>query len=144
LLLLIDAALLMEKQLRDTEQRRVILEELARSETHPTANEIYHMVRKRLPRISLGTVYRNLEILSQTGKIKTIELAGTEKRFDWRTDAHYHIRCLKCGRIEDVPVQKIPQIDEALKGETDYKILGHRLEFVGVCANCTKQNREAP
>ncbi len=128
----------MEKQLRNTEQRRVILEELARTVNHPTANEIYHMVRRRLPRISLGTVYRNLEILSQAGKIKTIELAGTEKRFDWRTDSHYHIRCVKCGRIEDLAIEEIPHIDRALEGKTNYKILGHRLEFVGECANCTK------
>lgn len=134
----------MNKGLRNTEQRRVILEELVKAQTHPTANEIFHMVRKRLPRISLGTVYRNLEILSQAGKIKTIELAGTEKRFDWKTDTHYHVRCLKCNRIEDAPIQVIPQIDEALKGKTDFEILGHRLEFVGLCVNCAKQNRDAP
>lgn len=128
-----------EKKLRNTEQRRVILEELVQVTTHPTANEIYDMVRKRLPRISLGTVYRNLEILSQRGKIKTIELAGTEKRFDGRTDNHYHIRCLKCGKVDDVPIRTIPHIDEALKGKTDYRILGHRLEFVGECENCTTE-----
>jgi Fur family ferric uptake transcriptional regulator len=132
-----------ERQLRNTEQRRVILEELVKVTTHPTANEIYHMVRKRLPRISLGTVYRNLEILTQTGKINTIELAGTEKRFDGRTDNHYHIRCLKCGKVEDVPIQTIPHIDEALTGKTHYRILGHRLEFVGVCENCTSEDRGA-
>ncbi len=130
--------------MRNTEQRRVILEELAKVDTHPTANDVYQMVRKRLPRISLGTVYRNLEILSQTGKIKTIELAGKEKRFDGRTDTHYHVRCLKCGRLDDVSIQIIPQIDEALKGRTGYKILGHRLEFFGVCPHCSEQNSEAP
>ena len=132
-----------ERQLRNTEQRRVILEELCRVTSHPTANEIYDLVRKRLPRISLGTVYRNLEILTQTGKIKTIELAGTEKRFDGRTDDHYHIRCVQCGKVEDVPIQTIPQIDEAPAGMTDYEILGHRLEFVGVCAKCTDEARGA-
>lgn len=130
--------------MRNTEQRRVILQELAKVDTHPTANDVYQMVRKRLPHISLGTVYRNLEILSQTGKIKTIELAGKEKRFDGRTDTHYHVRCVKCGRLEDVPIQIIPNIDEALKGLTGYRILGHRLEFVGVCPRCSEQNSEAP
>ena len=132
-----------EKQLRNTEQRRVILEELTRVTTHPTAQEIYDMVRKRLPRISLGTVYRNLEILSQTGKIKAIEFAGTEKRFDGRTDDHYHVRCVRCGRLSDVPIHTIPQIDEALKGLTDYEILGHRLEFIGVCTKCNNEIKGA-
>ena len=130
--------------MRNTEQRRVILEVIAEANTHPTATDVYHMVRKRLPRISLGTVYRNLEILSQAGRINTVELAGSERRFDGRTDAHYHVRCLKCGKIEDLPIQTIPQIDEALKGKTDYKILGHRLEFVGVCADCADRIGEAP
>ncbi|MDQ7784297.1 MAG: transcriptional repressor [Desulfomonilaceae bacterium] len=134
----------MERQLRNTQQRRVILEELERVATHPTAGEIYQLVRKRLPRISLGTVYRNLEILSHAGKIRTIEFAGMEKRFDGITDDHYHVRCVKCGKIDDVPIRTIPQINEAVNGKTDYEILGHRLEFVGVCAGCTKRNREAP
>jgi len=124
------------KKLRTTEQRRVILEELSKLRTHPTANEVYEIVRKRLPRISLGTVYRNLEVLSESGMIQKLEMAGTQKRFDGIIENHYHVRCVKCGRVDDVPGKPISSINEALNGSTGYEILWHRLEFVGLCPRC--------
>jgi Fur family ferric uptake transcriptional regulator len=129
--------------LRSTEQRRIILEELKNAKTHPTANEVYDMVRKRLPRISLGTVYRNLEILSEAGLIQKLELAGTQKRFDGTVENHYHVRCLVCGRVEDLPMDPIPSLDNALSGYSGYKILWHRLEFMGLCPKCQSEVREA-
>jgi len=68
--------------MRLTTQRQIILEELAKVTSHPTANEVYDMVRKRLPRIGLGTVYRNLELMADSGVILKIEVGGTQKRFD--------------------------------------------------------------
>ncbi|WP_041286382.1 Fur family transcriptional regulator [Desulfomonile tiedjei] len=119
-----------------TEQRRIILEELRKLRTHPTANEVYEIVRRRLPRISLGTVYRNLEILSETGMILKLEMAGTQKRFDGKTENHYHVRCLGCGRVDDVAIEPISLIDSALDGVSDYRIVWHRLEFMGFCPKC--------
>ena len=78
---------------RMTLQRKTILEVLRQTDFHPSADEIYMMVRERLPRISLGTVYRNLEVLSESGFIQKLELGGTIKRFDWNPEKHYHIRC---------------------------------------------------
>jgi len=124
------------KILRKTEQRRVILEELCRLRTHPTANEIYEIVRKRLPRISLGTVYRNLEMLSESGMIQKLEMAGTQKRFDGIVGNHYHVRCLECGRVEDVSSPPLSELNNAFNGFTGYEILWHRLEFVGLCPRC--------
>ena len=89
--------------LRMTRQRKVILEELRKVDTHPSADEVYEMVRKRIPRISLGTVYRNLEILSERGDIQKLELGCTLKRFDGVPENHYHIRCVDCGRVVDAP-----------------------------------------
>lgn len=126
----------MASVLRMTEQRKIILEELRRLCTHPTANEVYEIVRKRLPRISLGTVYRNLEILSETGMIQKLEMAGTQKRFDGNTENHYHVRCLGCGRVDDVAIEPISSIDSALDGVIDYRIVWHRLEFMGFCPKC--------
>ena len=88
--------------MRDTSQRRIIMEELVKLKTHPTANEIYERVRRRIPRISLGTVYRNLEMLSESGLIRKLETAGTRKRFDGTVSNHYHVRCIKCGRMDDL------------------------------------------
>ena len=119
-----------------TKQRRVILEELRKLYSHPTADELYAVVRKRLPSISLGTVYRNLEILSESGMIRKLELSGTAKRFDAETVAHYHIRCKRCGSVADIPLEPLNKVDRAAQRVTDYEILSHRLEFTGVCPKC--------
>ena len=128
--------MLKESNIRMTRQRKVILEELRNVTTHPSADEIYEMVRRRLPRISLGTVYRNLEILSETGEIQKLELGCTLKRFDGIAENHYHIRCIRCDRVVDAPVDFHPEIGHELKAATDFKIIGHRLEFIGVCPDC--------
>ena len=119
-----------------TRQRQVILEELRKVDTHPSADEVYEMVRKRLPRISLGTVYRNLEILSQNGAIQKLELGSTLKRFDGIAANHHHIRCIRCDRVVDAPEDFDVTINHDLKDATDFKILGHRLEFTGICPDC--------
>ena len=139
----------MQKQpnLRMTRQRRVILEELRKVNTHPSADEIYEIVRKRLPRISLGTVYRNLEILSESGDIQKLEPGCSLKRFDGDPSEHSHIRCICCDRIADAPVPDL-EIDLGRVNSTDFKIVGHRLEFLGVCPACSdkseyEENRES-
>ena len=124
---------------RMTRQREVILEEIRRAKIHPSADEVYDMVRKRLPRISLGTVYRNLEILSELGEIQKLELGGDIKRFDWDPKKHYHVRCLKCGRVDNAPIAPLREIEDELYGATVYTIIGHRLEFEGLCPRCTRE-----
>ncbi len=127
-------------QYRMTRQRKVILEEVQRDlDRHMTADEIYEEVRKRLPRISLGTVYRNLEILAELGAIQKLELSGSIKRFDGNPSRHYHIRCMRCGRVDNAPVAPLRQIEDKLYGATVFTILGHRLEFEGFCPKCSKE-----
>ena len=126
---------------RMTRQREVILEEIRKAKRHPSADEVYEMVRKRLPRISLGTVYRNLEILSEIGEIQKLEF-GDLKRFDWNPNKHYHIRCLNCGRVDDAPIAPLKTIEDELYGSTVYTIFGHRLVFEGLCPTCTRQAQE--
>lgn len=135
----------MQKQgnLRMTRQRKVILEELCKVNTHPSADEIYAMVRKRLPRISLGTVYRNLEILSESGEIQKLELGCTLKRFDGTTENHYHLRCVQCDRVIDAPVDFNPKLHYELKGNSGFKIIGHKLEFIGICPECLNQSKRS-
>jgi len=122
-----------------TRQRKIILEELRKVKTHPSADEIYEMVRLRLPRISLGTVYRNLEILSELGEIQKLQLSGALKRFDWDTNKHYHIRCVRCNRVDDAPIAPLNQIEDELYEATVFEIIGHNLEFVGLCPECSKK-----
>jgi Fe2+ or Zn2+ uptake regulation protein len=129
--------LLKAHNLRTTRQRKVILEELRKVSTHPSADEIYEMVRRRLPRISLGTVYRNLEILSDLGEIQKLEQGGSLKRFDGNPKNHYHVRCLGCNRVDDASARLMGGIDRKMQACTNYEIVGHRLEFIGYCPQCS-------
>ncbi len=123
-----------------TRQRQVILEELRNVTSHPSADEIYEMARKRMPRISLGTVYRNLEILAECGEIQKLELGCSTKRFDGVAEEHYHIRCLHCDQVFDVPPHSRIRITHKLRGCADFKIIGHRFEFIGICPACCEQS----
>jgi Fur family ferric uptake transcriptional regulator len=122
-----------------TPQRQVILEELRGVRSHPSADEIYAMVRRRLPRISLGTVYRNLEILSELGKIQKLEAGGALKRFDGNSENHYHIRCTCCGKVVDAPFEVMERLEERLETPDGYLVFGHRLEFQGICPGCRER-----
>jgi len=126
---------------RMTHQRQVILDEIRKVKTHPTADEVYEMVRKRLPRISLGTVYRNLEILSTSGLIQKIGPPSSQMRFDGITKNHYHIRCINCGRVEDAPIETVDKLENAIREISDYSIIGHKLEFIGICPRCEEKRK---
>jgi Fur family ferric uptake transcriptional regulator len=121
---------------RNTRQRRVIVEELMKSSSHPTASELYEATRRRLPRISLGTVYRNLNLLGRMGLVRKVEGPGGEARFDGNVEPHHHVRCIHCGGVADVvDLPAGPRGDE-LEDVGGYEILGYRLEFIGVCPEC--------
>ncbi len=125
---------------RITSQRRVILEELRKSVFHPTAAELYQVVRRRLPRISLGTVYRNLDLLARSGMARKLATGTGQSRFDANLEAHYHVRCIRCGRMDDV--FSLPELilDDEVAQETGYEIQGHELQFVGICPACQQKS----
>lgn len=128
-------------QTRMTRQRAVILEELRKTKSHPTADELYSIVRERLPRISLGTVYRNLDFLADSGEIRRLEAAGCTKRFDGDISWHQHVRCLRCGRIGDVMQPLDAPAVEGIQVEGFSAIVGSRIEFDGICVACAgRQN----
>jgi len=130
-----------ERNTRQTRQKQVILEALRRVTSHPTADEVYQMARERIPNISLGTVYRNLEQLCEQGVIRRLALAGSQMRFDGRAYRHHHVRCIRCERVDDViSVRGNPNsIDVETAG---YTILGHRIEFYGLCPDCQDKEGE--
>ena len=125
---------------RNTRQREVILEELRNLSSHPTAAGLYEIVRRRLPRISLGTVYRNLELLAEMGAIQKLDLAGSQARFDGNVDRHHHVRCTGCGRVDDVPGAPLDLARVKHNDCSGYEFLGYRLEFVGICPDCRGQS----
>ncbi|MEJ2689075.1 MAG: transcriptional repressor [Deltaproteobacteria bacterium] len=122
--------------LRMTKQRQIILEELCKLKNHPTADEMYQILRRKMPRISLGTVYRNLEILSDCGMIQKIDVGGTQKRFDGNADVHYHIRCISCNKVEDIDIEPDKKIENMARQMSKYTILRHHTEFIGICPAC--------
>jgi Fur family transcriptional regulator, ferric uptake regulator len=121
---------------RNTRQRQVILEELRKLKMHPTAASLYGIVRERLPSISLGTVYRNLEMLCAAGLVQKLEFGGAEARYDGTVARHDHIRCVQCGRLEDVGGPPLDLPGDHANDLGGYKILGHRFEYFGICAAC--------
>lgn len=127
---------------RKTRQRQVILEELQKLNTHPTASELYDIARARIPNISLGTVYRNLDLLAEAGLILKIHVSGSQVRFDPRTDCHCHTRCVKCGRIEDIHGIDTESMQDQFREINGYEIHRMCLELVGICPYCQKRNEE--
>jgi Fe2+ or Zn2+ uptake regulation protein len=124
-------------KLSNTLQRRVIIEELRKVKSHPTADELYQLVRQRLPQVSLGTIYRNLELLSEDGQIQKLELTGKQKRFDGNVKEHYHMRCSNCGCIVDVEDKEIDAIHDNLQVLVERNGFdGFRLELIGRCSRC--------
>ncbi|MBN2440423.1 MAG: transcriptional repressor [Spirochaetales bacterium] len=124
--------------MRITNQRKIILEELIKCSHHPGADEIYNLVRKSIPRISLGTVYRNLEFLAASGMIKKLDFGNGQKRFDGNIEPHDHFRCVNCNTIEDIPfTMDIMPLDENHMWVKKRIIYGMRLEIYGLCAACS-------
>ena len=121
---------------RNTRQRHVILEELKKLTSHPTAVDLYQKARRRLPKLSLGTVYRNLELLAREGVIQKLELGGSESRFDGNPAQHHHVRCVRCGRVDDVHSFNADPRLAKVRNLSGYRILGYPLEFSGVCPTC--------
>lgn len=122
---------------RMTEQRRLILEVLRGTTCHPTADWIYERVRESLPNVSLGTIYRNLRSLVKMGEILQLNYGSGQDRYDGNPEAHYHFRCERCGCVSDVQMPYKIELDQRVtEGHAVDKVLGHRLEFFGLCAEC--------
>lgn len=124
---------------RRSRQRQLVYRIVAGSGQHPTADWIYGRARLELPALSLGTVYRNLQVLEREGRIRAIDSWGTPTRYDADLSPHYHFVCGGCGGITDI--EKPPGSDEevaALMREAGYLITGHVLEFRGLCPACGK------
>lgn len=129
--------------MRSTKQRKIILEILGKHSDHPGADIIYNEVRKVLPHISLGTVYRNLEFLSERGTIRKLEFGSSQRKFDPNTEPHSHFRCVKCGNMEDLPFNIEPaDPDRHHPWVRERKILGCNLEYYGLCTSCLTEGKQ--
>ncbi|MBN2056044.1 transcriptional repressor [bacterium] len=119
-----------------TRQRSLILAAVTQCLTHPTADEVFVEVRKELPTISLGTVYRNLEQLAAGGMITRLVMGSGPRRYDGHVMNHYHARCERCGEILDIAAERVPGLGECLDGLAGFTVTGVTLEVTGVCERC--------
>ena len=131
---------LRRKGRRVTDQRRLILEAVRGTEAHPAAEWVYRKVRRRLPRISLGTVYRNLKLLVEQGLIQELGSGGFG-RYDGNLARHHHFTCQVCGRISDLVEPVDRSLDRRVTSRTGLEIWHHRVEFYGRCAACQAKAR---
>ena len=117
-----------------TKQRQLILEAVRATNSHPTADELFQMIRRKLPTISLATVYRSLNVLSEIGEIRELAMPGMPDRFDWRMDPHDHMVCDTCGQVVDfvLPHDLGQEIASACGAQVD----GYTLVAHGTCAHC--------
>ena len=125
---------------RNTVQHRVIAEQLRQLGDHPTADEVYQAVKQQLPSISKATVYRTLNKLVDSGEATCVVAGSGADRFDHRTDAHSHVTCTVCGKVEDVCMGAFADgvNHEMAAVACGYKILDHDLVFKGICPECQR------
>src|SRR5262245_35606531 len=139
-------AALRNRGFRLTAPRRAVLEVVRGITTHPTAEEVHRLVIRRAPRVSLGTVYRNLRLLVEAGMLG--ELPGPRARFDANIRAHHHFTCLRCGCIADVEAPVAEPHSRALskrvEARTGLMITHHRIDFFGRCRECQLEGRARP
>jgi len=113
-----------------------MLEILRETEKHPTADWLYQELKKEFNDLSMGTVYRNLNILIEQGKVKKIESGSTFDRFEANITPHYHFMCEKCGAVIDLDVPVDNDLHEKIYRETGYKPIRHETDFFGICPKC--------
>ncbi len=135
---------LARRGMRLTEQRRLILTAVRSTDSHPTAEWVHAAVRRRLPRVSLATVYRNLRLLAQHGLLAEIQ-AGPSIRFDARAHRHHHFTCSACGRIFDLDEPLDARLDARVAAQTGFRVSHHRIDFFGMCGRCiSRRTRRQP
>lgn len=128
--------------IKRSRQREAIRQCLAMRSDHPTAETVYLSLRDEFPNISLGTVYRNLSLLSELGEIQKITVSGGPDRFDGNTDRHYHFSCTKCGCVMDVDLQIQEGLDLLAAEHFPGVIESHTIQFVGICPDCMQKHKK--
>lgn len=122
--------------LKYSRQREVIKNFLCTRKDHPTADVVYMNVRQQYPNISLGTVYRNLTLLSEIGEIARLRVGDGVDHFDADTSPHNHFVCSHCGNVIDLKMESIDYIQEAAEKNFGGRIDGYSAYFYGLCENC--------
>ena len=125
---------------RNSRQRTLVYQVVKDSHSHPNAEEVYLLVRRQLPDISLGTVYRNLNLLADIGEAIKITTPDGGDRFDARTNPHYHFYCKCCKRMIDMDFDHMDKINHLASESFDGQIESHTMLFYGICGDCLRKS----
>lgn len=125
-----------------SKQRERMLELLGQTEIHPTADWLYHKLKKEFPSLSLGTVYRNLNILTEQNLIQKLPFGSTHDRYEAQKEPHYHLVCEECGYVQDFHMPYYTDINEQAQKMSTFNISKHRIDFFGICEKCKQKRKE--
>ena len=126
-----------------TIQRRAVFEELAARGDHPTADQVYDTLRRRLPGLSRTTVYRVLETLCESGFARKVQHADAVVRFDPTVERHHHLVCDRCGVLVDVADELVPPLALPWARESGFDVRGYTVSFTGLCPRCHRRKKES-
>jgi Fe2+ or Zn2+ uptake regulation protein len=123
-----------------TSQRRAVLEALKDFKGHPSAEEVYLVVKKKNPRVALGTVYQALSVLENIGLIEAKRWSESPVRYDLNTEPHHDIRCVRCGEVTEIPGVEFEDFTTRIRENTPYEVTNASLVIEGVCPDCQSKN----
>lgn len=125
---------------RVTGQRVIILEAISKASGHLDADEIYHLARQKMPRLSLSTVYRTLAMLKEAGIVEELHLGEERHHYELKGEkGHYHLICQGCGKVIEFECPFSQELRRSLSEEYDFEITGSHLDLVGYCADCREK-----
>lgn len=124
------------KQTRNTPQRQMVRGLLIGNTSHPTAEEIFQLAKEQCPGISRGTVYRNLNLLAESGEIQRLPMPVGPDHFDFQTHPHYHFICRSCYRVLDAKLPYMEELNHETPEIPGCKAEQHRLLLIGLCPEC--------
>lgn len=133
------AKILRDNGCKVTPQRLAVYDMLSHTTEHPTAEMIYQKVKEQYPTMSFATVYKSVEIFSKLGVIQVLNTGEDSFRYDAKTSEHPHIKCTKCGRVNDVSRLDARAVESLVENETGFKVNGHQFYFYGICPDCQKK-----
>lgn len=127
-----------------TSQRRAVLEALEEAKGHPSAEDIYLIVKKKNPRVALGTVYQALSVLEEIGVIGSKHWSESPTRYDLNVEPHLDIRCVRCGEVSEIPGVELGELEERIRDNTTYDITRAMLVLEGLCPICRREDALRP